>query len=161
MKKGTLIAAATLALGLAGGTATTALSQDARVEVGQLHCTVEGGAGFIIGSSKDMTCRFDRVGAPSEHYVGTINKLGVDIGWTNETIIAWTVFAGTNSFADGALSGTYGGATAEATIGAGLGANALVGGIDRSFALQPLSVQAQTGLNVAGGLASLTLRHVQ
>jgi hypothetical protein len=157
MNKGKLLAAAAVALGFTIGPVSSVLADEARIEVGQLHCTVEGGAGFIIGSSKDMICRFDIAGGPSERYVGTIDKLGVDIGWTNETIIAWTVFAGTNSFAEGALQGTYGGATAEATIGAGLGANALVGGIDRSFALQPLSVQAQTGLNVAGGLARLTL----
>ena len=58
----------------------------------------------------------------------------------------------------GALSGTYAGASAEATVGAGVGANALVGGLESSFTLQPLSVQGQTGLNVAGGLARITLR---
>ncbi len=161
MSKRTLFTAAALATAVLTGAASQALAGDTRVEVGTLHCTVEGGAGFIIGSSKDMNCRFDRPGGlPSERYVGTIDKIGVDIGWTDQSYIAWTVLAPTTDVYSGALQGTYGGASAEATIGAGVGANALVGGIDRSFALQPLSVQAQTGLNVAGGLARMTLRHV-
>jgi Protein of unknown function (DUF992) len=55
-------------------------------------------------------------------------------------------------------AGNYGGASAEATVGAGLGANVLVGGSDRTIALQPLSVQGQTGLNVAAGVTELILR---
>jgi hypothetical protein len=159
MKNGTLFAAAALAMTFAAGPVSNATADEARVEVGTLNCSVEGGVGFIIGSNKDMTCVFNPAGErATEYYSGTIEKAGVDIGWTNETIISWVVFAGTNNYAVGALQGTYGGATAEATIGVGLGANALVGGIDRSFALQPLSVQAQTGLNVAAGLTRVTLR---
>ena len=50
---------------------------------------------------------------------------------------------------------------AEATAGAGLGANLLVGGTGRSFSLQPLSVQGQTGLNFAAGVTTLTLISIQ
>jgi len=161
MKNKALVAAAALTTALFAGTALDATAGDTRVEVGQLNCTVEGGLGMLIGSSKDMQCKFNRAGGlPTEYYVGTIDKLGVDIGWTNESYIAWTVLAPTTDVYSGALEGTYGGATAEATVGGGVGANVLVGGVDRSFALQPVSVQAQTGLNVAGGLARLTLRHV-
>ena len=49
------------------------------------------------------------------------------------------------------------GATGEATVAVGLGANVLVGGSIRSVALQPLSATGQTGLNLAVGVADLQL----
>jgi hypothetical protein len=58
----------------------------------------------------------------------------------------------------GSLAGSYVGASAEATVGAGLGANVLVGGFQRSVALQPVSVSGQTGLNFALGVGDLELR---
>lgn len=125
------------------------------VKVGMLTCHVEGGAGFIIGSSKAMACVFKGRGR-AEHYTGRIGKLGVDIGVTGDTVIAWAVFA-PGKINRGALKGSYGGASAEATVIAGLGANVLVGGFRKTINLQPVSVQAQTGLNVAAGIASMHL----
>ena len=131
----------------------------ASVEVGRLACDVAGGAGFVFGSSKSMTCTFHRSGHVNETYHGEINKVGIDIGVTEDTHIEWLVFAANASdYSHGALKGNYFGASGEATIGVGLGGNVLVGGSRDSFALQPFSVQAQTGLNLAVGLAGLTLR---
>ncbi len=127
-----------------------------RIEVGVLNCTVSGGTGFIVGSTKSLDCTFKRPGQ-NETYQGTIKKFGVDIGTTSKSYISWAVFAPTKDVPPGALSGSYGGLTAEATAGVGLGANALIGGSSESLALQPLSVQAQQGLNVAVGIASLEL----
>ena len=156
MKK-TVLAATAAVMVVAGGLATTA--QAAGIEVGTLNCKVEGGVGLIIGSSKGLSCVFRPAGGGGAHrYVGSVDKLGVDIGWTNESRIIWTVFAATTDIPYGALAGKYGGASAEATVGIGVGANALVGGLQNSFTLQPVSVQGQTGLNVAGGLARITLR---
>ncbi|MGV3651466.1 MAG: DUF992 domain-containing protein [Devosia sp.] len=154
MKK--IIAAAVAALVLAAsGTAAQAQS---RVEVGRLSCDVAGGIGFIIGSSKDMTCRFIRKGHRTEVYQGRIDKIGFDIGITGRTQIEWLVFSGsTNRVGRRSLAGTYAGASAEATLGVGLGANWLVGGSQRGFALQPWSIQGQTGLNYSVALAGLTL----
>jgi hypothetical protein len=127
------------------------------VNVGALSCTVEGGIGLIIGSSKDMQCVFNPAdGGASEHYTGTISKLGIDIGITNESYIRWLVFA-PGTINRGALAGGYAGASAEATLGVGLGANVLVGGLDNTIALQPVSIQGQEGLNVAAGVTSLNL----
>ena len=155
MKKSFLAAAAAIAFVVAGGQSALAGS----VQVGTLSCKVEGGVGLIIGSSKGMICSFKPAGGgPNQSYSGSIDKLGVDIGFTNETRIIWTVLAPSSDIPHGALAGTYGGATAEATAGVGVGANALVGGLKNSFTLQPLSIQGQTGLNVAGGLARMTLR---
>ena len=157
MNKPMLAAVAAVAFSLVGG--YSAVTQAAGVEVGTLSCKVEGGAGFIIGSSKGMRCVFDPAGdGPNERYTGSIDKLGIDIGFTNETRIVWAVLAPSGDVPSGALSGTYAGASAEATVGAGVSANAPIGGLESSFTLQPLSVQGQTGLNVAGGLARITLR---
>lgn len=142
---------------LAGGPGGSALA--ASIQVGGLNCTVEGGVGFIIGSSKDMVCDFTHSSGQKERYTGTIRKFGIDIGVTEKTYIAWAVFAPSQDVPRGALAGSYGGVSAEATVGAGIGANALVGGLKKSFTLQPLSVQAQSGgLNIAAGIASLELR---
>lgn len=150
-----LILAAIAALLMAVPSANAAAS----VQVGRLACEVEGGIGLIFGSSKDVTCNFYRNGQVVETYHGELNKLGIDIGITEGSHIEWLVFAAkTSAYSGGALAGTYIGVSGEATIGVGLGANVLIGGSRRSFALQPLSAQAQTGLNIAVGLAGLTLR---
>ena len=135
-----------------------AMAAPEHVKAGTLNCDVSGGVGLIIGSQKQMTCMFTPAnGGRREVYLGTIHKFGLDIGATTGGQMAWTVYAPTNQrFA--ALSGTYGGASGEATIGAGVGANVLVGGSERTVTLQPLSVQGQTGLNLAAGVASLELR---
>jgi hypothetical protein len=125
------------------------------VKAGVLECDVSSGVGMIIGSSKTVDCTF-KGGGRTERYEGQLGKLGIDIGVTDNASMAWVVFAA-GDMKKGALAGTYGGASAEATVAVGLGANVLVGGSDKSIALQPVSVKGQTGLNVAAGLASLTL----
>jgi hypothetical protein len=127
-----------------------------RVEVGVLTCTAASSTGFIVGSTRDIRCRFQRQGK-DEAYTGTISKFGIDIGTTQQAKIAWAVLAPTSSLPRRSLVGGYGGVSAEATVGIGVGANALIGGSDRSIVLQPLSVQAQEGLNIAAGVASLQL----
>ena len=137
-------------------TATPAAAQ-ARVELGVLRCTVDGGVGLIVGSSKGMRCVFRRRGA-DEYYSGRVTKIGLDIGLTRRTIITWAVFAPTANIPPASLVGVYAGVSAEATLGVGVGANALIGGSRQSIILQPLSVQGQTGLNIAAGVAGLRLR---
>ena len=139
-------------------TLATTLGHAGGVKVGVLKCHIDGGAGFIIGSSKSVDCVFNPSGKrPNEYYTGSIGKLGIDIGITQESYLAWLVFA-PGKIKSGALKGSYTGASAEATLGIGVGANALIGGFRKGINLQPLSVQAQTGLNIAAGIASLKLR---
>ena len=119
---------------------------------------ISGGIGLIIASKKAVTCMFTPSAAgPREVYTGSISKFGLDVGATSGGEMVWTVFAPSNK-KFGALAGTYAGASAEATVGAGLGANVLVGGSNRTVTLQPVSVQGQTGLNLAVGVAGLELR---
>ena len=151
-----LIAAAVAAVVVM--TATPAAYAASSVQVGRLSCTVDGGVGLIFGSSKDMTCRFIRKGKKTEVYEGRIDKFGLDIGVTDETQIEWLVFSGsTENVKKRSLAGSYVGGSAEATLGVGLGANWLIGGSKRGFALQPWSVQGQTGLNYSIAFANLTL----
>lgn len=155
MKK--LLLVSLLALGLA---APAAHSAKEGVKIGVLTCHIEGGIGFIIGSSKAVDCVYQPGGGNrAENYEGRISKLGIDIGVTGDTVVVWAVFA-PGKVKKGALEGTYGGASAEATVIAGLGANVLIGGSNRSINLQPLSIQAQTGLNIAAGIAGLRLDYV-
>jgi Protein of unknown function (DUF992) len=135
----------------------TAVAQQG-VKIGALSCEVSGGLGLIIASSKEMNCLFTSASGLQEPYAGTIRKFGLDIGATDKGVLAWDVFAPSEGPEHGALAGDYAGVGASATVGAGFGANALVGGFGRSITLQPLSIQAQTGLDLSGGVAELTLR---
>jgi hypothetical protein len=153
-----LIGLAALAFAAAGASPVVTLAQAERAKAGTLTCDISGGMGLIIASHKEVTCMFTpSQPGPREVYVGAINKFGLDIGATAGGEMVWAVYAPTTR-RFGALAGNYTGATAEATVGAGLGANVLVGGSDRTIALQPLSVQGQAGLNVAAGVAELILR---
>jgi hypothetical protein len=152
MKK--LIATSAVLLALASGVAQADI-----VKIGVLTCRVEGGAGFLIGSAKGVDCKFRPAGGgKQERYTGSIGKLGLDIGITDNQVLGWVVFAPGRA-KPGALKGSYNGISAEATAGVGLGANVLIGGFRRTINLQPISVQAQTGLNIALGVANLTLRY--
>jgi Protein of unknown function (DUF992) len=145
-------------IGLAAGALVDATPAQAQgVRAGVLSCNVASGFGFIFGSSKSVNCSFSPPGGPPQHYVGSIDKFGVDIGYTSGGVLVWTVLAPTTSPAPGALSGAYGGATASAAAGVGVGANVLVGGSGNTISLQPVSFEGMTGLNVAAGVAALTL----
>jgi hypothetical protein len=132
----------------------------AGVKVGVLNCHVSSGWGFIFGSSKDLRCNFSPVSGSGERYGGTVSKFGVDIGYTAGGILVWDVLAPSTSLRHGVLAGDYAGATASATAGVGVGANVLVGGLDRSITLQPVSVEGNTGLNVAAGIGAIHLRYI-
>ncbi len=133
--------------------------QQGGIKVGTLTCNVSGGVGFIFGSEKSLSCDYAPGSRATEHYSGTFSKYGLDIGFANSSVLVWTVVAPTSSVGNGALQGDYAGATANATIGIGLGANVLIGGLDKSIALQPLSVSGGTGLNIAAGAGVISLKY--
>jgi hypothetical protein len=137
----------------------TAASAQGRAKIGTLTCNLAPTVGFIVGSKQRLSCTYTPDGPwPPELYYGSFTTVGLDIGFTSGGRLVWAVFAPTKGYAHGALAGTYVGASADVTIGVGLGANALVGGSHRSFALQPLSVEGNTGLNLGGGVSELRLR---
>jgi hypothetical protein len=128
------------------------------VTVGTLTCDVASGWGFVFGSSKDLHCTFRQQNRHVEHYSGSISKFGVDVGYTEGGVLVWGVVAPSSDIRPGSLDGDYVGASASATVGVGVGANALVGGFDKSIALQPLSVSGEEGVNVAGGVGAISLK---
>ena len=135
-------------------------AQKSGVNIGSLTCNVAGGVGFVFGSSKQISCLFNRTDGIAERYTGDIKKFGIDIGFTKEAQMVWLVFA-PGALAPGSLSGGYAGATASGTVGVGVGANVLVGGSNRQITLQPLSVEGSVGLNVAAGIGEVDLRYVR
>jgi hypothetical protein len=151
-----ILGIAVLALGLV--TAIGSASAQDRIKAGTLVCDVSAGIGMIIASKKEVQCSFNPdFAGPREFYFGSIAKFGLDIGATSAGQMIWAVWA-PSTHGPGVLAGTYTGASAEATAVVGLGANALIGGSNRTVALQPLSITGQTGLSLAAGVASLELR---
>lgn len=130
----------------------------AEVKLGILSCDIDGGTGYVITSNKGLSCTFKPSrNAPTETYTGYISKLGIDLGITHQGTLQWAVLALASNYETGQLAGTFLGVNAEASIVTGGGANLLVGGFRKSFTLQPLSAQAQTGINVAVAVTSMRL----
>lgn len=158
MKNFALTLAALAATSLLATALTTgsALAQ-AKVKAGTLTCTGGAGVGLILGSKKSYDCSYVSLSNRSESYTASITKIGLDVGVTNESTMIWTVLAPTEVL-KGGLRGNYAGATADVAIGIGGGAKVLLGGSGNTIALQPVSIQGQTGLNLAVGVAELSIR---
>lgn len=160
MKLKIALAAATFAAAITA----SAEAQRAGIELGLLDCVVDGGVGFVVGSNKNVSCTYKPADASlaPESYFGAIRKFGLDIGATDDAVLQWAVLGPNgNIYAPGALAGDYVGASTEATAVVGVGANVLVGGSQQAFTLQPVSVQAQTGLNLAIGISDFRLRSAE
>jgi len=156
MMKITQLAVAALFAMTAG---TQVLADEAKsTKLGVLDCTIEGGFGLLVGSSKEAVCSFKHADGTVENYSGKLSKIGLDIGVSGESYMSWIVFTPVgNKVGSHALQGKYAGISAGASLGLGVGANALIGGSNEKIALQPLSTEGKTGLNLAVGLSSLTL----
>jgi hypothetical protein len=148
----------TMGMALLASSALFAPAQAAGIKVGVLTCNVDSGWGYILGSSKEVRCNYVPNKGFGEHYEGSISKVGVDVGYTKGGVLIWDVIAPSSDMKPGALEGGYGGVSASATVGVGAGANVLVGGLDKSVALQPISIEGNTGLNVAAGIGALSLK---
>jgi Protein of unknown function (DUF992) len=148
------IAAAALVASLASAHAM------APVQAGILQCQGGQNVGFVVGSVTSLNCVFQSEGRRPEAYVATVRRFGVDLGFTEQTQFSWAVNAPEGRVGRGGLAGNYGGVGANASVGVGFGGNFLVGGPQNAYALQPISVQGQTGLNVAAGVAGIELEPV-
>jgi Protein of unknown function (DUF992) len=158
MKFGACSAFAATLLGLT----LTTMPAHAYVEGGMLSCRSPGTAGYIVFSARTFDCVFTpSSGAPPQYYQGHIQRFGAQIGFTNDVALAWAVFSATSRVGPGALAGGYVGVSGGAAVGIGAGANGLVGGLNNAFALQPVSVEGQTGLNVIATVTGLDLRAVR
>lgn len=151
-----LLVAATAVAAL--GVAALPAGAQTRVAAGTLSCTVAPGVSFIFGSTRQVNCIYYGSNGVAERYVGEIDRWGVDIGYTNAATMMWAVLAGTNAVPAGTLTGNYVGVSAAVTPGIGGAANVLVGGSNKTISLQPVSVEGNTGLNIAAGVGALILR---
>jgi len=161
MKPGLRIAVAAASMLVLSCWSLTAHAEDSKytVKTGYLTCHEASGWGFVFGSSRELRCSYSSNGGRTEYYSGSVSKFGADIGYLKSSVILWAVAATTKDIKPGALAGHYGGVTASLTLGAGGGANVLVGGFENSIALQPISVEGQNGLNVAAGFEELNLKY--
>lgn len=152
-------AAALLLAGTLLATSAAAQEPEQGVKAGFLRCDVEASTSFIFGSTKEVHCTYTpEAGDRVDRYDGEISRYGVDIGFRKSGVILWGVIAPSNDVGVGALTGSYGGASAEIVAAYGVGANLLVGGFDKSLVLQPLSVEGLKGLSIALGIAGLELK---
>ena len=131
------------------------------VRAGILQCQGGQNVGFVVGSVTSLECVFQSEGRRPEPYIAKVQRIGLDLGVTEQTQLSWAVNAPNSRLGRGELAGSYGGVGANASIGVGGGGNFLVGGPSNAYALQPLSVQGQTGLNVAAGVADIELQPVR
>jgi hypothetical protein len=143
--------AATLAIG------ATAQADTVGVKTGVLSCDVSEGWGLVLTSTRDLQCSFAGVDGGTDEYRGHISSVGVDIGYHSAGVMIWAVFA-PSALRPGALAGHYGGVSGSAAAGVGAGANVLVGGSGSTVSLQPVSIEGDTGLNVAGGVTGIELQ---
>ena len=156
-KTSSILAAAVAVVAAAGIEAKPAAAAP-KITLGTLTCKGHGGVGLILGSKERMHCVFTTAISARRHpYLATITKIGIDVGFTGESTLVWTVLGTTIDIPEGALEGGYGGLTAGLAVGIGANANALIGGSGKSIVLQPVSVEGQTGLNLSAGVAGLTL----
>ena len=155
-----LFMSAVVAGAVTTGVAGPANAQSSYLDAGVLTCRVGPSIGLLVTSTKQLDCTFTPNFRAPERYSGSITRFGLDIGITGEGLIVWGVLTSVDApFPVGSLEGSYGGASAEASLVLGGGANLLLGGSNRSFALQPLSVQGQIGVNFAAGITAMTLTH--
>lgn len=139
--------------------ASQANAQESRARAGELVCRGGPSVGLIVGSSQRLSCTFRSFETGRRYtYSGSMRRIGLDVGVTSGSRLLWLVFSAQSRVKRSTLAGRYVGASGDASFGFGLGANILIGGRNSSITLQPLSVQGQTGVNLAVGVSSLTLR---
>jgi len=130
-------------------------------ELGTLTCKTvpNSGLSLIIHSTEDVTCTFKgSAGGAEEHYKGETGVgLGFDVFVNRETTMVYSVMVVNTKAGNHQLAGKYFGGGGSATVGAGVGAQALIGGGEKNVSLQPLALSGSTGGGVSGGVTYLYL----
>jgi hypothetical protein len=139
----------------------SAHAQGSSTRQGVLTCRTSASLGLIVGSTQRLACQFKGSSGLTQDYVGRINRVGLDIGFTAGGVMAWAVLGNSSAVRPGALAGRFVGASGDVSVGVGAGANLLIGGTAQAISLQPLSLEGQIGLNLALGVAGLTLTPVR
>jgi Protein of unknown function (DUF992) len=157
LKAKNIVLATAAALLIVTAGAPSAFADGLTTKTGLLTCNVARGFGWIVGSSRTVECEYHSASGTTEQYSGTISKIGIDIGYLAPIVMAWAVVAPSSVPSFGGLAGNYFGGSAEAAVGIGGGVHVLLGGFQKSIALQPVSVEGDTGLYVGVGIAAMNL----
>jgi hypothetical protein len=148
-----------LALTLSATIVTSAAFADFGADLGVLTCKLKDVHNDIVYTSEAFACAFKPKSGDAQEYTGEIKSLGVDLSVTKDMTLVWAVLAPTaDSGASEALKGRYVGGSADVALGAGAGANVLVGGGHNSVTLQPLSASGIVGSGVSVGIEEFELR---
>lgn len=150
-----------LLFGLLLLTGISAHAQGNSTRQGMLTCRTSASVGLLVGSTQRLACQFRANSGWTQNYAGRMNRVGLDIGITAGGAMAWAVLGSSSATKPGALTGRFVGASGDVSLGVGVGANILIGGTAQSVSLQPISVEGQVGLNLALGVAGLTLTPVR
>ncbi len=133
----------------------------AGAKIGLMTCQTVPHSGFslLIHSTVNIKCRFIATdGSGKEQYIGETGiALGIDLGSNIKKELIYTVFAADFKKGSYKLAGKYGGVGASASVGAGTGAQVLVGGNNDSISLQPV-IEGNTGIGVSAGLTYLYIQ---
>lgn len=159
LQKGGLSHARIAAMLLAAAFAPGAASAGDRA--GVLQCRLSGNNVSLLVENQELDCIFrdDDEGVLPAHYIGKLTKVGANITVNGPGEIAWGVVAATGHIGPGALAGAYAGPNTSVKVGVGGGGALLVGGSGDTVSLQPLQLEAGTGLGVTAGVESLTLAY--
>ena len=158
--------AATLAA-TAGGCLQQSTSQqlnttnaNSRIYIGSLSCNVGGSTGYVLASQKSLDCVFlSKDGLQSAEYTGSIDKVGIDIGYTRAVHTIWRVYSLGTDRGPSNIGGTYVGE--QGTVVAAdtpAGGNWLYGGPNAEIGMVASGVTKDAGYNLATGVAALTIR---
>ena len=160
------VVAATLAA-TAGGCLQQSTSQqlnttnaNSRIYIGSLSCNVGGSTGYVLASQKSLDCVFlSKDGLQSAEYTGSIDKVGIDIGYTRAVHTIWRVYSLGTDRGPSNIGGTYVGE--QGTVVAAdkqAGGNWLYGGPNAEIGMVASGVTKDAGYNLATGVAALTIR---
>lgn len=158
--------AATLAASVAGCNMNQSTPQqlnttnaNSRIYIGSLSCNVGGSTGYVLASRKTLDCVFlDKEGTLSAQYTGTIDKVGIDIGYTKAVHTIWRVYSLGSVRGPWNLSGTYVGEQGTVAAGAQAGGNWIYGGPNAEIGMLASGVVQDAGYNLATGIAAMTLK---
>jgi len=132
---------------------------NSRIYIGSLTCNVAGGTGYVLGSRKQMECVFlAKDGVHSAEYAGTINKVGIDIGYTKAVHTIWRMYSLGSDRGPRDLSGTYVGEQGTVAASTQAGGNWLYGGPNAEVGMVAAGVVRDAGYNLATGVAEISLR---
>ncbi len=127
------------------------------VAVGSLTCNIQGDSGFVFGTTRHLDCLFARTDGVAETYHGSIKRFGTDDGYTKDSHVLWLVFA-SGAVESGALAGDYGNSASQVEKSNGPDTQVLIDANNKQISLEPVHVKGAAGLNVASGVAEVTLQ---